>query len=205
MELHNRWTSATRRRRRRPPLVPPRRCEGYAAMGLSADLVEAILHNYEPELVGAAHERRARELLGLSRRDPTPTAAQCEPHKSELGALPLADAVGYDLWTVAPKISKRYATTSPRWCSGGAQRGAGLARTRCAACAPQRTASCRGTWWRRCSSWWRRSARRRRWTARPSSSGTGTTSSCFMIRQVKVINPARHRRRSFCLYFSQSA
>ena len=50
--------------------------EDYDTMGLSADLVEKILNNYETELVGAAHERRARELLKLSRRDTTPTAAQ---------------------------------------------------------------------------------------------------------------------------------
>ena len=36
--------------------------EGYDTMGLSAGLVEAILHNYEPELVGAAKERRVRAL-----------------------------------------------------------------------------------------------------------------------------------------------
>jgi tetratricopeptide (TPR) repeat protein len=115
------------------PRVPA--IAGYDRMGLSADLQDAILHHYEKELVRAARERRAKELLGLSHRDPTPTAAQCKPHKSELDALTLADAVGYDLWTVAPKISKRYAdvTTSGDKPSlveialGDSQRGAGLA------------------------------------------------------------------------------
>jgi tetratricopeptide (TPR) repeat protein len=83
--------------------------EGHCVMGLSADMVEALLRCLEPELVAAARERRARELLGLSRSEPAPTAEQCVPHASELGLLALADAIGYDLWTVAPQVSRRYA------------------------------------------------------------------------------------------------
>ena len=89
--------------------------EGYATMGLSADLVEVILHNYETELVGAVKERRVRALLQASGAiaagdfTSTITAAQLAAHEAQAGALTLANAVGYDLWTVAPKISKRYA------------------------------------------------------------------------------------------------
>ena len=40
--------------------------EGYDTMGMSADLVEAILHMLAPELVSAAKERSVRALLQAS-------------------------------------------------------------------------------------------------------------------------------------------
>ena len=81
-------------------------------------------YSWEPSSEGAG--------AGLARLLP---AAQLAAHEAQAGALTLADAVGYDLWTVAPKISKRYADVTAEGdkpslveiALGYAQRGAGLA------------------------------------------------------------------------------
>ena len=127
--------------------------EGYATMGLSADLVEVILHNYETELVGAARERRLLELLGLPHSAPPPSAAQRADHEATLRAMTLADAIGYDLHTVAPRISKRYADVTAEGdkpslveiALGDAQCGAGLAPA-AAARGVRATANCFLSW-----------------------------------------------------------
>ena len=113
----------------------------------------------ETELVGAVKERRVRALLQASGAiaagdfTSTITAAQLAAHEAHAGALTLADAVGYDLWTVAPKISKRYADVTAEGdkpslveiALGDAQRGAGLAPA-AAARGVRATANCFLSW-----------------------------------------------------------
>ena len=126
--------------------------EGQAVMGMSADAMEALLRGLEPELVTAARERRARELLGLTHRDAPPTAERRAPHDEALRAMTLVDAIGYDLWTVAPQVSRRYAALPngdrPALVEimlGDAERCAGLAPAD-AACGVRTPANCFLSW-----------------------------------------------------------
>jgi hypothetical protein len=126
--------------------------DGYDVMGLSADAMESMLRRHEPQLVGAARARRALALLRLAYDAPPPSPPPRAPHGARLRALTLADAIGYDLWTVTPQISKGYATVRNGDCPslveillGDAQHSAGLAPAD-AARGARATANCFLSW-----------------------------------------------------------
>eukprot|EP00937_MAST-01D_sp_MAST-1D-sp2_P000786 g786.t1 len=90
--------------------------DGYDMMGLTADVQEAFLRTHEPELVRIVKERLVRELLRDSGKEgywndfETPvTEEDLVAHVAQLPAtLTLKDAIGYDLWTLAGRLSRRY-------------------------------------------------------------------------------------------------